>query len=291
MGVGRLDADDSEHVGIALVCAVLLLAPPASLFFKPNLAFSFAFLQAIGLGVGLSSSRAHDVRRWILYAGCVWVAAILLCFASGAWPVSAGIHPSVENLLHYSRVAIGVSSRSRLLVRWLLDVLTIAVVLIAAARVGADSDRPRAMLRDVAVPLAVVVVALAYLSAGWWLVVPTGQSEGEPMHVNFEMIMWLVTAIVFGTVTKDRDRDADRVPLARPLMPDGNCFWYGRRYAIDVSPPYDPDMVIAATGCPAINATRWRGYLGDNRPDLLRGRSTIDVPAGPPFTLVQVPPR
>jgi len=71
-------------------------------------------------------------------------------------------------------------------------------------------------------------------------------------------------------------------------IPGGHCFDYGRRYALDVGAQYDPDSAIAMTGCPVINGRRWRGNLGNNEPERLRGRPTIDVNAGGPFRLIPV---
>ena len=69
-------------------------------------------------------------------------------------------------------------------------------------------------------------------------------------------------------------------------IPGGNCFWYGRRFAIDVRGDEDPDTVIAATGCAVINGNRWRGYLGQNQPERVRLQPVIPVRSGDPFRLI-----
>lgn len=71
-------------------------------------------------------------------------------------------------------------------------------------------------------------------------------------------------------------------------IPDGDCFRYRRRYAIYVGGPFDPDSVIAATGCPVINGRRWRGYLGDNQPDVIKRQVAIPVESGAPFRVVEM---
>jgi hypothetical protein len=182
---------------------------------------------------------------------------------------------------------------------------------------------------------------MLYLAVGWWTVAPSRLAEGEPMHVNFELIMWLMTVFIAGSVYSldpegrargrwrsvrlvlvtavsaigigfcgfmiwnlngpsarawtnpvrpDYDVTVERHvrDAAKQWIPDGDCFRYGRRYAVYVSYPYDPDMVIAATGCPVINGRRWRGYLGDNRPDRVREQATIAVGGGGTFRLIEI---
>ncbi len=327
---------------------VLALVPPASVFFKANQAFSFGFLQAVGIGIVLSSGRYLNGLKLALYAAGIWAAAILASLAMGPWPISTGVHPSIANLKYYARAAVpDTRSLSSLAVRWLTYLLIVGVVCAAPALARAASSAPRTagtigrqLQRDVGTPLAVLTAAMVYLAVGWWAVAPSGLAEGEPMHVNFELIMWLMTVFIAGAVhnlysgdpagrrwggvrlrpvalsaigvglsgfmmwnlngpsarrwanpvhpdydiTVERDvRDA-----AKQWIPDGNCFGFGRRYAMYVSDPYDPDMVIAATGCPVINGRRWRGYLGDNRPDRVREQATIAVGAGGPFGLIEI---
>src|SRR2546427_10068970 len=71
-------------------------------------------------------------------------------------------------------------------------------------------------------------------------------------------------------------------------IPNGNCFAYRGRFVIAVDGNYEPDTVMAATGCPVINGKRWRGYLGDNRPAELRTLPAIAVRAGKPFSEVHI---
>ena len=307
----------------------LVLLPPASLFFKTNQAVSFGFLQAVGFASCVSCGRHRDLFKWGLWAAGAWAAAILLAGAMGPSPVSLAIHPSLANLHHYVQVTFpDVPSLRHALARWLLCV-------IVAAAISAAAALPR---RDVVAPLAALTASIAYVLAGWWLVVPNGPTEGEPMHVNNELIMWIATVIIastscgvydtHGRVWSVRTLLAASVSsvalglwgfmawsLNRPLaqlgnfpleyrysmafesdvrgvassrIADGNCFWYGRRYAIDAGSRYDPDGVIAATGCPVINGQRWRGYLGENQPDALRSLQTIPVPPRGSFELIAI---
>src|SRR5262249_12679992 len=91
-------------------------------------------------------------------------------------------------------------------------------------------------------------------------------------------------------VRHDRDRAPEvafRTQL-RSRIPDGDCFRFGRRIALytpaDSESP--PDFTIAATGCPQLNGTRWRAFLGDNDPDSLRVQPAVSVGAGRPFEVV-----
>ena len=179
---------------------------------------------------------------------------------------------------------------------------------------------------------------MLYLLAGWSLIVPLGIGEGEPMHVNFELILWLLTvpvaaslcvvydaapasrvlragfavAVLVSTlammaVLNSRPPGDGGLPLERDysvsaearfrdavkaIIPDGNCFAYGRRYVLYtiVDGEFPPDFTIAATGCPQLNGTRWRGNLGDNRPESLAMSPAIAVPAGEPFRVVAFTP-
>lgn len=326
---------------------VLALVPPSSLFFKANQAYAFGFLQAVGIGLCLYSGRDRDGLKLALYAAGIWAVAILGTLAMGPWPISPGVHPSIANLEYYARIAVpGAPSLSRLAGRWLSYLLIVGVVCAAAGLARAAATRTpesigKQLRRDVGTPLAVLTAAMVYLAVGWWAVAPSGVAEGEPMHVNFELIAWLMTVFVAGAICRlypgdgaeGRWRGARRLVVtastavgvglcgfmmwnlngpsarrwanpvrpeydmtverqvrdaARPWIPDGDCFWYKRRYAVYVSDPYDPDMVIAATGCPVINGRRWRGYLGDNRPDRVRQQATVDAGAGGAFGLIEI---
>jgi hypothetical protein len=55
-------------------------------------------------------------------------------------------------------------------------------------------------LRDVAIPIAILAAAMAYLLFGWWAITPTGLAPGEPMHVNFELIAWLMIVPIANAV-------------------------------------------------------------------------------------------
>lgn len=324
----------------------LLLIPPAALFFKANQAPVFWFLQAAGLSIWAAAKGYKAALKWSVVAGTIWVAAVLLTAAMGPWPVSAGVHPSLDNLWHYARAAFPAQPPG-----WQLFVMLLSRVLIVAgisagvvllrreSRVVQESVVD--MLRwQVAIPVGVLILAIGYVAAGWWLVTPSGLAEGEPMHVNIELVMWLCTVIVAGALFSVYDHDdwqdvgesktvlagsvsvlvlgfcasmvwsvngqpMDRggIPLdrhydiaveakirdaIRARIPDGDCFRYGRRYAIYVGGQFDPDSVIAATGCPVINGRRWRGYLGDNDPDSLKRQYAIAVDSGRPFRVIEI---
>jgi len=304
----------------ALALAVIA---PASLFFKANQAFAFGFLQAVGFALWMWTGRARDAFKWAAVAAGVWAAVIFASLAMGTWPPSKGINFSIENFRRYALVAA--QGRARNAVRWwgAYAALTAVVCALAASR--------KSVWRDVVIPIAALVAAMGYLALGWFSVVPNGLAEGEPMHVNIELVMWIITVIVAGAVWRldargpavaigvrgaalaaavfmiwmvnTQPQDRGGIPIERNVeatnerrarfalrtsIPDGHCFWYGRRYVIDVGGAFEPDAIIAATGCPVINGQRWRGYLGTNDPDALRAQTIIAVPSGPPFTMVRI---
>lgn len=305
--------------------AFLLLAPPASIFLKANQAFAFGFLQLAGFALWWSTGRRLEVLKGGALTAVIWTATIVLSLAMGSWPPSAGVHPSLANFRHYALVALpGGQSPWDLFMR----AVSYVVLVGAVGWVGARLDGTREWTRAAVIPVAVLTIALAYLALGWWAVVPNGLAEGEPMHVNFELIMWLITAAVVDAVDRARasavfavsasvlalafvgatawliNTQPDwkgGVPLeyrydtqvegeirarAAATIPEGNCFWYGRRFAIDVEGDGDPDAVIAATGCPVIDGSRWRGYLGQNDPERVRQTPDIRVRSGRAFRLV-----
>ena len=305
----------------ALPSLLLLIAiPPASLFFKANQAYVFGFLEAVGFAMWIASGRHRDAIRGMIVGAAAWVAAILLCLAMGSWPIAAGVHPSLLNFNYYASVAFP----DQQTVPQLVTHLSWCVLVVAVVAAIAEGSRAR---RNVLIPLMVLVASLAYVAVGWWLVAPIGIAEGEPMHVNIEVMLWLSTAIVAGALCAiPRERSAlnagslcaatalavymvwtinmpppPRVPpldapaiegrirdALRSTIPDGHCFAYRRRYVIDVRSDDDADVVMAATGCPVINGRRWRGYLGDNRPAVLRTQTAIAVKAGQPFRVVVI---
>jgi hypothetical protein len=281
-------------------------------------------------------------------AGAAWLVAILMTFALGSWPVSPGIHGSADNLWHYAGVAIpaldNLHSPLRLLgigLSYLLIVgvaTTIAIVVRMWATGGAGAARA-ALLREVGTPMVILTAAMAYLLAGWWFIVPSRLAEGEPMHVNVDMIAWLMSGAIAGALCTTYETTLrDGVPGRRrmvagsfasialalcafmvwtlntqpyqrgglpivsdfnttkearlrdrlsPQIPEGHCFWYGRRYSIYVDDgEFDPDFAIAATGCPVLNGRRWRDHLGTNNPEAVRRLGDIPVISGKPFRVV-----
>jgi hypothetical protein len=192
------------------------------------------------------------------------------------------------------------------------------------------------------VPAIVVALAIVYLLAGWWFVAPVSDN-GEPMHVNFELIVTLMTPPIALAICSLYDRDRllpgwsgtqrivtvaigcgmaalwvgmawrlnrpagthGSLPLhfdyditlehelrqaLNPRIPDGHCYSYGRRVAVYVDGGFEPEFVMAATGCPVLNGDRWRGLLGENDPDALGRLSLIPVKSGPPFRVVDIAP-
>lgn len=194
----------------------LVLVPPASIFFKANLAFSFAFLQAVGLVAwGLPRRHAGFVKR-VLYAAAMWMVAIALARVVGRSPVSTAIHPSVKNLWAYADVAIPslgkLHSGGDLFATGLSYLLMVTSVTAVAAwwRTRHNRTAHKAMLRGVIVPVGVLVAAMAYVLVGWWFIVPIGPpgSEGEPMHVNFELIVWLMSVPIAASLCSVYDEGA-----------------------------------------------------------------------------------
>lgn len=208
--------NQSFRRGTKPLWSFLVLVPPASLFFKANLAFSFGFLQAVGLVVwGIPKRHAGFVKR-ALYAAAMWMVAIALARVVGRSPVSTAIHPSVTNLWAYADVAIPTLGRlhsSGGLISTGLSYLLIVTGITAVAawwRTRHNRSAHRAVLRGVIVPVGVLVAAMAYVLVGWWLIVPIGPpaGEGEPMHVNFELIMWLMSVPIAASLCSVYDEGA-----------------------------------------------------------------------------------
>jgi hypothetical protein len=328
----------------------LIFVPVASVYFKPNMTFTFGFLQVVGFAAWAWSRQPRGIVRAAIAAASVWILAIMLTFVDAVWAVSPAFHPSVENLWHYADIAIPALDHQRSVSR-LLEIFGSDLAITAGIAAGAVLLRSRwtrvesigrAMVREVAAPAIVLALAMVYLLVGWWFVVPVS-TNGDPMHVNFDLIVTLMTPPLAIAICRLYDRDdllprwsgAHRVvtvaigcaiaalwggmawrlttqtanhgglPLhfdydialetrlrqvLHPRIPDGHCFSYGRRFAVYVDGGFEPDFGMAATGCPVLNGDRWRGRLGENDSDALAHLSTISVPSGPPFRVVDVTP-
>jgi hypothetical protein len=330
--------------------SLLVFVPAASLFFKPNLAFTFGFLEVVGFAVWAWSRQSRGIVKGAAAAAGAWLLAIMLTFVSGVWVVSPPLRPSIANLWHYAGVAMPALEHQHSVAR-LLAIFASYLAIAGGVAAGVVLLRSRwtpvesvvgAMRREAAVPAIVVALAIVYLLAGWWVVAPVSDN-GEPMHVNFELIVTLMTPPIGIALCSLFDRDhllpgwsgAQRVvtivlgcaiaalwavmgwrlnaragtdggfPLRfdydialegtlrqvlNPRIPDGHCYSYRRRVAVYVDGGFEPEFVMAATGCPVLNGERWRGLLGENDPDALGRRSTIPVRSGPAFRVIDVTP-
>lgn len=330
-------------LGVQPRWSLLTLVPAASLIFKSNQAVAFALLQLVGFAV---CQRANGFRHCVKPA-CIavgaWIAAIALTKAvAQSWLVPIQIAPSTEHLWHYAGIAIPalhqMHSFGRLIQIFATYLLTTALVAWASIAVSSRwgaIDRPRgAVVREVAVPVAVLASGMAYLLLWWWTIVPAATRNGEPLHVNFELIAALMTPPIAFAVSRVYDRRPHPVEISRtqrvsmlvvalaalafwansawpPMktkrdfssafetrirlqlidrIPDGHCFSYHRRYAIYVNEGLDPDFAIASTGCPVLNGRRFRGLMGTNDAEILVQQSTIEVPSGPAFQVVESRP-
>lgn len=328
----------------------LVFVPAASLFFKPNLAFSFGFLELVGFAAWASSRRFHGIVKGAASAAAAWILALVLTLVTGVWMVSPPLHPSIANLWHYAHFAIpalGHQQSAPLLLGIFASYVAItggvaAGALLLRSRWTPTESLVRTLVREAAVPAIVVALAMVYLLAGWWFVAPVSDN-GEPMHVNFELILTLMTPPIAIALCSLYDREhllagwsgAQRIvtvalgcaiaavwldmawrlgvpagtrgglPLhfdyditlegklrqrLNPRIPDGHCYSYRRRFAVYVDGGFEPEFVMAATGCPVVNGDRWRGLLGQNDPDAVGHLSTIPVPSGPPFRVVDIAP-
>jgi hypothetical protein len=328
----------------------LVFVPAASLFFKPNLAFSFGFLEVAGFAAWASSRQRRGIVTGAASAAGAWIVAIGLTFVGGVWAVSPPLRPSVANLWHYADVAIPALDHQQSAGR-LLGIFASYLAITGGVAAGVVLLRSpwtpvasigRSLAREAAVPAIVAALAIVYVLAGWWLVAPVS-TNGEPMHVNFELIVTLMTAPIAIALCSLFDGDrrlaawsraqkiagaavgcaiaalwvslawrlntragsegglplhfdydiAREAPLRQRLdgrIPDGHCYSYGRRFAVYVDGGFEPEFVMAATGCPVLNGDRWRGLLGDNDSDALGRVSTIPVRSGPPFRVVDITP-
>jgi hypothetical protein len=188
--------------GMAPMPAFVLIVPPASIFFKVNEAFAFAFLGILGiLMCGGSKEFWRPVMKRSLVALALWAAAFASALALGRWPVSAGLRGSMDNFWHYAGTVL-----PDLKIRSGPQALGVALYYLGiVAGVGAlatwcqlqfgrtRAPRGRLFRQNVVVPAGLLAAAMAYLFLGWWLVLPIGVAEGEPMHVNFAVVQWLIT--------------------------------------------------------------------------------------------------
>ena len=323
----------------------VLMVPASSVFFKVNEAFAFAFLGVIGLAqLGWSTGSVALLLRQAAGAFGLWLTAFAFALALGPWPVSAGVHGSMEHVWYYLGVAMpawknSTGPHAAALAVALLAAVALAGV-VAAWRLTGPSPAAAVLSGRVGtyvvVPTVVLAAAMLVLFVGWWLVVPIGIAEGEPMHVNFMVIPFVVTAAigtalcvlcdtgsrttrgslivgatlvwaVFAWRLNTRPADAGGlvvgpdydVALERKfraalstMIPGGDCFGYNRRYVIYTvrNGEVPPDFAIAATGCPQLNGSRWRGLLGNNDPEALMRRGQIEMPTGEPFRVVAYVP-
>jgi hypothetical protein len=188
--------------GVPPMLSFALVIPPASIFFKVNEAFAFAFLGAIGLVMSGESRRSwRPVLKRSLVAAALWAVAFASALALGRWPVSAGLRGSSDNFWYYAGTAVpALKSRSGAQVVEVALSYLATIALAGAIATWCQRRRERSvaspaiLLRlNVMVPVGVMAVAMAYLFVGWWLVLPIGVAEGEPMHVNFALMPWLTT--------------------------------------------------------------------------------------------------
>lgn len=189
--------------GVRPNAAFVLLIPPASVFFKVNAAYAFAFLGAAGLVMFRDSTGfLRPVLKRSVVALALWATAFASALALGRWPVSAGVRASMDNFWHYAGAAVPALAHGSgpQVLEVALSYLAIVAGVGAFAtwwqrRFVAVDDASNWLVRlNVVVPAGVLAAAMAYLFLGWWLVVPIGVAEGEPMHVNFLLVQWLVTA-------------------------------------------------------------------------------------------------
>jgi hypothetical protein len=192
----------------------LVFVPVASLFFKPNMAFAFGFLQLVGFAAWFWSPHSHGIARGVAAAASVWILAIMLTFVGAVWAVSPALHPSVENLWQYADIAIPALEHQRSFSR-LLGIFTsylaitggvTACAVLLRSRWAPMESIARTLLREAAAPAIVLAVGVVYLLAGWWFVAPLS-INGEPMHVNFDLIVTLMTPPIAIAVCRVYDRD------------------------------------------------------------------------------------
>lgn len=184
--------------------------PAASFLFKPNQAFALGFLQAAGFVLWFASGDRRGIVKSAAGAAVAWAVAMLLTTTAGPWPVSPAIAGSSRNLWHYATVAIpalgGMESVPRLAGIAFMYLMTVGGIgaMAGLLRIDLEPAGPNAgramFVRDVAIPIAILAAAMAYLLFGWWLITPTGLAPGEPMHVNFELIAWLMIVPIANAV-------------------------------------------------------------------------------------------
>jgi hypothetical protein len=80
-----------------------------------------------------------------------------------------------------------------------------------------------------------MAAAMAYLFAGWWLVLPIGVAEGEPMHVNFALMSWLLTVPIASALSGVYEASAPTV--RRALVTAAIMLWVVFAWRLDTLPP------------------------------------------------------
>src|SRR5262249_7242872 len=187
----------------------VLVVPAASVFFKVNEAFTFAFLGVIGLAaLGWSTGSAGLLLRYAAAAFGLWATAFAFALALGPWPVAAGLRGSMEHVWYSLGAAMpawknSTGPQAAALAIALLAAVALAGVVAVWRLSGLRSARAapaRQVGTYVVVPTVVLAAAMLFLFVGWWLVVPIDIAEGEPMHVNFVLIPCIVTASIATTL-------------------------------------------------------------------------------------------
>lgn len=190
----------------------LALIPPTVIFFKPNEAPAFLFLQILGfiLSIKKRAVAKQIVALWMILSIVAWLLFLYMARFMGSLAVSLSFHPSLSNLLYYSRVVF--SSEESILSfisDWSRYVLTIYGMSLLAVFSTVQFSNSRnslykfrsILLHDLTYPFGIFLVAIVYLLS-WWFAIPhtPNTGGGEPMHVNFILIMWFSAVILYHSI-------------------------------------------------------------------------------------------